>query len=80
MSLTYNVKCLLFEHNLFLPLENMKETTKARCKNCKGEVDLLANTETDNLTETRIEMKRALRELFLLNHRRNLKRKALNVA
>lgn len=72
MSLTHDLWCPNLGHNLA-----RKENTSAQeitCKICDLKINdaLTANLET--LSDVQLEVKKTIRELFLLNHRRNRQR------
>lgn len=72
MSLTYDLWCPTLGHNF--TRQKKISTQQIACKICDSKIEdtLTANIET--LSDVQLEVKKTIRELFLLNHRRNRQR------
>jgi hypothetical protein len=75
MSLTNNLCCPFFGHNITRVKDNT--SFKLECKCCESNIESSLNSNLEFLTDVQLEIKKTIRELFLLNHRRRRRNRAL---
>lgn len=75
MKLAQNLCCTIFGHNLTMVKNAENKTLK--CSSCNAKFNSNLFEDTNLLNDVQIEMKQAIRELFIINHRR---RRQLKIA
>ena len=61
--------CTIFGHNFSLA-KNKETNTSINCKSCDSDFTSNLFEDTNLLNDVQLEMKQAIRELFLITHRR----------
>lgn len=74
VSLTKNILCSISDHNLIRKKKIRSKLQEVECKCCDSKLEDSLNANLDTLTDVQLEVKKTIRELFLLHHRRNRQR------
>ena len=69
MDMATQLCCTIFGHNFSL-IKSKKNNESINCKSCDSDFTSNLFEDTNMLNDVQLEMKQAIRELFLITHRR----------
>ena len=74
MNLTKSLKYSFSDCDTSYKNKKQSKSIVIECNCCTPDLESTLNASLDSLSDVQLEIKKTLRELFLLNHRRNRQR------